>query len=106
MILSNEPYTKSLDEIAKLERWYVLNVLLYPRDPKTGWPVTEKVESKKPDRVNGDPYEGFLYDMTRFGVRDWVIRPEFERRREAKRIKKEQDKLIAAELLVAMRNAR
>ena len=103
MILSNEPYAKPKEEIARLDRWDVINILLFPRDPKTGWPVTEKVERTKPDRINGDRFEAFKYDMERAGVRDWVIRPEFERRREANRIKKEQDAAIAAEMIEAMR---
>lgn len=103
MILSNEPYAKSQAEISRLDRWYIINVLLFPRDPKTGWPVTEKVERTKPDRINGDRFEAFRYDMERAGVRDWVIRPEFERRTEAKRIKQEQDRAIVAEMIEATR---
>ncbi len=80
VILANEPYSKSKAEILSEERWWIINVILFPRDQKTGWPVRES-EPEAPTMLQ-DPRGDFFRKLRAKGLADWVIAEDWERRKQ------------------------
>ena len=77
----SDKYTR--DEILRLDRWWIINVINFPKDEKSGWPVGS-VERGQPTPKT---YEGrlavakaYLYQSMRDkGIADAVIDAEWEK---------------------------
>lgn len=71
-MLANEPYCYRKEEILVLDPWWITNVILFPRDEKTGMPKTGRQAAKMKT-----PRERYFEQMRARGLTDDVIAEEF-----------------------------
>jgi hypothetical protein len=71
VILSNEPWCWEPAKILKLDRWWIENVILYPRSKKSGWPLVAGIAEEAPKPR--DPFEALTVRLKRWGIPQWRI---------------------------------